>query len=430
MELTAEEPRMARKLHDLDQVVVGRGAGGLESGLLERLAIGVVDLVAMAMALGDPAAAVERLGKRARADDARIGAQAHRAALALDRLLFLHDVDHRVWRVALEFARVGALEPHQVARDLDHHYLEPQANAENWHARLARVAYCADLALDPALAEATRNDDRVGALQPRRRIALLQLLGVHVVNIDPRLVGDRAVGDRLVQALVGIDQVDVLADHRDVDGHPRILDGLDDPAPLAEIWRARPDVELLDHALVQPFVVEVQRHLVDRRDVARRDHAVLLDVTEVRDLRLDLAVEGTVAAAEQDVGLDAEAGQFLDAVLGGLGLELARGGDERHQGQMDVEHVVAPEVPSELADRLEKRQAFDIANGAADLDNRKVEALGGLADAPLDLVGDVRDDLHGGAEIVAAALLLDHRVVNLAGGAVVAPAHPGFEKAL
>src|SRR5581483_9912302 len=75
-------------------------------------------------------------------------------------------------------------------------------------------------------------------------------------------------------------------------------------------------------------------------------------------------------------------------------------------------------------------QAFDIANGAADLDNRKVEALGGLADAPLDLVGDVRDDLHGGAEIVAAALLLDHRVVNLAGGAVVAPAHPGFEKAL
>jgi hypothetical protein len=31
------------------------------------------------------------------------------------------------------------------------------------------------------------------------------------------------------------------------------------------------------------------------------------------------------------------------------------------------------------------------------------------ADRRLDLVGDVRDDLHGLAEVVAAPLLLDHR---------------------
>ena len=40
-------------------------------------------------------------------------------------------------------------------------------------------------------------------------------------------------------------------------------------------------------------------------------------------------------------------------------------------------------------------------------------------DRVLDLVGDVRDDLHGAPEVVAAPLLLDHRQVDLAGRPVV-----------
>ena len=39
-------------------------------------------------------------------------------------------------------------------------------------------------------------------------------------------------------------------------------------------------------------------------------------------------------------------------------------------------------------------------------------------DAPLDLVGDVRDDLHGLAEVVAAALGGEHRLVDRAGRGV------------
>ena len=40
------------------------------------------------------------------------------------------------------------------------------------------------------------------------------------------------------------------------------------------------------------------------------------------------------------------------------------------------------------------------------------------ADAALDLVGDVRDHLHGLAEVVAAALGGEHRRVDRAGGGV------------
>ena len=38
-----------------------------------------------------------------------------------------------------------------------------------------------------------------------------------------------------------------------------------------------------------------------------------------------------------------------------------------------------PRSPAELADRLEERQALDVADGAADLDDQHVDALGGLA---------------------------------------------------
>ncbi len=51
-------------------------------------------------------------------------------------------------------------------------------------------------------------------------------------------------------------------------------------------------------------------------------------------------------------------------------------------------------------------------------------------DPALDFVGDMRDHLHRAAEIIAAALLADDRLVDLAGGEVVALAHPHVGEAL
>ena len=48
----------------------------------------------------------------------------------------------------------------------------------------------------------------------------------------------------------------------------------------------------------------------------------------------------------------------------------------------------------------------------------------------LDFVGDMRDHLHRGAEIVAAALLADDVFVHLAGGEIVALAERGAHEAL
>src|SRR6266571_3294283 len=48
----------------------------------------------------------------------------------------------------------------------------------------------------------------------------------------------------------------------------------------------------------------------------------------------------------------------------------------------------------------------------------------------LDLVGNMRNHLHRRPEIIAAALLLNHRVVDLAGGAIVPPAGDGLDETL
>ncbi len=78
----------------------------------------------------------------------------------------------------------------------------------------------------------------------------------------------------------------------------------------------------------------------------------------------------------------------------------------------------------QLADRLQERQALDVADGAADLDEAEIEVAGLTGDRLLDGVGDVGDHLHGGAQVIAAPFARDHlgidpprgRIVGLRGG--------------
>ena len=80
----------------------------------------------------------------------------------------------------------------------------------------------------------------------------------------------------------------------------------------------------------------------------------------------------------------------------------------------------AADLVAELADRLDEGQQFDVADGAADLAQDEVAfRLDVGADEVLDRVGDVGDDLDGGAEIVAAALAGDDALVDPARGDVV-----------
>ena len=74
------------------------------------------------------------------------------------------------------------------------------------------------------------------------------------------------------------------------------------------------------------------------------------------------------------------------------------------------------DIVLELTDGLQKRLTFDIADRTADFRDDDVSAvrLGDIVDLLLDLVRDVRDDLHRRAEVLALALLVEDRPVDLA----------------
>ena len=92
---TARNQGCSASLDDLDDVAVGAHAGGDEAVLLERCAVLVVELVAMAVPFVDLLDAVGLGGPAPGSQGAGPGTEPHRAAALADRLLFGHQGDHR-----------------------------------------------------------------------------------------------------------------------------------------------------------------------------------------------------------------------------------------------------------------------------------------------------------------------------------------------
>ena len=174
-------------------------------------------------------------------------------------------------------------------------------------------------------------------------------------------------------------------------------------------------------------------HLVDGvRHIARLDDRVQADVAEHGEFLPNVGIERPFRAANQDLRLQTDLAQLRDALLRRFGLQLARRPDVGHERDVHVDDVLRADLENELPDRFEERQPFDVARRPADLGDDHVDffRIGHLPDARLDLVGDVRDHLHGFAEIIAAALFQDDALVDLAAREVVVPREDAIGEAL
>ena len=292
-----------------------------QAGLLESRQVMVVDLVAMAMALGDRRRAVDAVRERARHDLAGLRAEAHRAAevragrALLDAavaVLPLGDQrDDRVRRVGIELGRVRVRERCAVTRVLDHGQLHAEADAEVRDAVLARVADRLDLALDPTLAVPSRHQDRIHAFQGIETVAL-DRFRIDVVDLHFAAGVDARMGQRLRQRLVRFGEIDILADHRNVHVVLGVHHRVDQLVPHGEIRGTGAQGELAAHDLVQPFGVQRRRDLVDRVGVERGNHCFGRDIGEERDLAPVAVGQRPVGTAHDDVGLDTDLAQLLD----------------------------------------------------------------------------------------------------------------------
>ena len=84
---------------------------------------------------------------------------------------------------------------------------------------------------------------------------------------------------------------------------------------------------------------------------------------------------------------------------------------------MDEHHVLTPPLGGHLPDGLQEGLGLNVAHGAADLHNGHV-GVGPLqgVDVGLDLVGDVGDDLHRAPQIVSPPLPVQHVPIHLTRG--------------
>ena len=163
------------------------------------------------------------------------------------------------------------------------------------------------------------------------------------------------------------------------------------------------DPKWVEHAVGHPLALELERHLVDRVDVARRDHRLTGRFANSAIFsRMSLPSASSERHMTMSGWMPIRRSSWTECWVGLVFSSPAwpRNGTSVRWTNMQRSR---PEVGLELAQRLEERQRLDVADRAADLgdDDVHVRGLGDQLDPVLDLVGDVRDHLDGAAQVVA-----------------------------
>ena len=418
VELHAHEEVVRRDFHRLAERAVGRRARDLHAALFKLFAVIVIELETVAVALLNEIRAVRFLHSLAQ-NDAGICPEPHRAA-HLHAVLIGHEVDDGMLAFGVELRGVRVLDPENVAGIFDDRDLHPEADAEVRNIVLAGITAGKHLAFDPSSAESAGDDYAVRAVQSRRHILFGERFGVHPIDLDFRARLVAAVRERLGNGKVCVVELHVLAAERDFHVLLPRMNARKHRLPLRHIDLFGIEMEDLADDGGKIALFKHHGRLVQHGNGEILDAALGRNVAEHCDLLADALRHGRVDARHDDIGENAHSLQFLDGVLGRLTLELAGAGNIRHERDVDKAAVFAPHLAGDLTDRLEERLALDVARRPADLGNDDVGArrFSDLIDKGLDLVRDVRDDLHRLTEILARALLGEHVPIHFARGEV------------
>nr|AXN76753.1 CTP synthetase [Aeromonas veronii] len=439
VELRSHEPGVIRDLDDFHQLLVGGETGHFQTcrfNLRQQL---VVDFVTVTVTLVNSRAAVHLTHLGIFDQVAELGTQTHGTAqigllgTGLDVALFIHplgdEADDRIRAIFLEFGGVSPFHTRYVASEFDHGNLHAEADTQVGDLVLAGILGSQNFAFHTALTEATRHQDRVQTFQQLGATGL-DILRVDVLDVDGVTGLETTVLERLVDGLVSVRQGDVLADH--TDGHFTSRVGLfvDNLFPLGQVSLFALQTETLGEVGVQILGFQQCRDLVDGVDVFHGDDGALGHVAEQSDLGTLVGRNGTIGAADQHIRLDTDGEQLFNGVLGRLGLHFTGSSQVRNQRQVHEHGVVAAHFGSQLTNGFEERQGLDVTYGTAHFDDGNLMAFGTGNHPLFDGVGDVRDNLNGGAQIVTTTLFTQYVGVDAAGGKVVATGHLGADETL
>ena len=141
-------------------------------------------------------------------------------------------------------------------------------------------------------------------------------------------------------------------------------------------------------------------------------------ITEQSNLIFQLLIQGMLGTADNDIGPDPHSLQFFYAGLGGFRLHLAGRFQIRYQGDVDENRVFVPHLMLKLPDGFQKRLALNITYGSSDFNDSDSGIIRSIVsvEPALDLIRNMRNDLHRAAAVIAPTLLVQHRPVNFPRG--------------
>ena len=169
--------------------------------------------------------------------------------------------------------------------------MHAQADAEVWNAALAGDPAGEDLALPAARAETPGYEHAVDLLELGLRLLERHSLGVDPAHVHRAAVVDTGMIERLVHRQVGVLELHVLADERDLDLAVSLANSLGQLQPLAEIGLLCGQAELLADERVETLLLQRRGDEVEVWDVLVRDDGAGIDVGKERDLLADVGRE-------------------------------------------------------------------------------------------------------------------------------------------
>ena len=198
-------------------------------------------------------------------------------------------------------------------------------------------------------------------------------VGIHPVDLDVYAMCQTRVLEGLIHRHVCVMQLHVLAHKSNLHRATRGQQAVDKVAPVVELERAgQVEAQAVAHNAVEALRLHHERHHVDIGGILGRDDGLGWDTSVERDLLANVAAKRTIRSQHQDVGLDTNASQLVDRMLGRLGLQFAGNAEVWHEGDVHEGNTVAALLIAHLTDCLEKWQRLDVAHRAADLHNHHV----------------------------------------------------------
>ena len=252
----------------------------------------------------------------------------------------------------------------------------PRQMPKNGMPRSRAKRMASTLPFDPALAEAAGHKHAVESGKQAFGAFAFDQFALNALNANLRPMVDAGMIERFVDRFIRVAMFGVFAHDGDRNFVLGIAQAEEQIAPIVDIGRLHIQAQAAADEIVEPVFLQAERHFVDREIlVLFFDDRIDRHIAEQRDFFAIFARHRTLGAANQHIGLNADLPQQSDGVLRRLGLQLAGRFQIRHEREMDVQAVFLADIERKLADRFQKRLAFDIADRAADFGDDDIDIV-------------------------------------------------------